>query len=213
MVDVEGLKHKKQEYPDATVVSYVNTTAAVKAESDICCTSSNAIQVVESIKSDQILFVPDQNLGGYVAQNSDKEIILWDGYCNTHHAVEVEDVKMARSKHPEVPVLVHPECGVDVAELADYVGSTAGILTYARESKAKELIIGTEKGIIHRLCRENPGKQFYLLTPRLVCPNMKKISLEKVKNALLNMEYKIELSETIRVKANKALNKMLEVTS
>ena len=213
MIDVEKLKKKKQEYPDATVVAYVNTTAAVKAESDICCTSSNALEIVESVPSDQILFVPDQNLGNYVDQRTDKEIILWDGYCNTHHRVRVEDVKKAREKHPETPILVHPECKAEVVKLADYVGSTAGILNYARETEAEQLIIGTEKGIISRLQRENPEMDFYLLSPRLICPNMKKINLEKVKNSLLKKQTEIKLSEEIRVKANSALNKMLSITS
>ena len=176
MIDVDNLRKKKEEYPGAAVVSYVNTTAAVKAESDICCTSSNALEVVESITSDQIWFVPDKNLGRYVSEQTDKEIILWDGYCNTHNRVQPEEVKKVKKKHPDTPILVHPECDPKVVELADYVGSTAGILNYAKASDSSKLIIGTEKGLIHRLQKENPEKDFYLLSPRLVCPNMKKIS-------------------------------------
>ncbi len=213
MIDRQSLQKKKEEYPEATVVCYVNTTAEVKAESDICCTSSNAVQVVESIDAEQVLFVPDKNLGNYVKERTDKEVIIWDGYCSTHNRVTPEEIKKVRDKFPQTPILVHPECKPGVIELADYVGSTAGILDYARNSDSEQLIIGTEKGIIHRMRRENPGKKFYLLSPRLVCPNMKKINLEKVITSLKNREYNIELDEDIRKKAFSALKKMLEITS
>ena len=213
MIDRESLRKKKKEYPEATVVCYVNTTAAVKAESDICCTSSNALQVVESVDSDQILFVPDKNLGNYVKERTDKEVIVWDGYCSTHHRVTGEEVKKVREKHPETPILVHPECREEVVKLADYVGSTAGILDYAQKSESRELIIGTEKGIIHRLKRENPDKKFYLLSPHLVCPNMKKINLNKVVDSLKNKEYEINLDKDIINRAYTTLEKMLQVTS
>ncbi|MFW6006981.1 MAG: quinolinate synthase NadA [Halanaerobiales bacterium] len=213
MVDVDSLKKKKKEYPEAKVVTYVNTTAAVKAESDICCTSSNALEIVEKVSSDQILFVPDKNLGNYVSERTDKEIITWDGYCNTHNRVQPEEVKKVKEKHPDFPVLVHPECDPEVVALADYVGSTAGILNYAGESKAETLIIGTEKGIIHRLQKENPDKTFYLLSSRLICPNMKKINLQKVRDSLINMKELIELPEKVRINAKNALDNMLELTS
>ena len=212
MIDAHGLRKKKKEYPEAAVVTYVNSTAEVKAESDICCTSSNALEVVESISEEQIIFAPDQNLGNYVAAQTDKEIILWDGYCSTHHRVKPEEIREVKKKHPEAPILVHPECVSGVVEQADYVGSTAGILEYAHSSKADKIIIGTEQGLIHRLKKENPDKKFYVLSPALICPNMKKISLKKVLNSLENFETEIEIPEDIRIKAEQALNRMLEVT-
>jgi len=212
MIDRQSLQKKKEEYPDATVVCYVNTTAEVKAESDICCTSSNAVQVVESLDTKQVLFVPDKNLGNYVNERTDKEVIVWEGYCSTHHRVTPEEVKKVRDKYPQNPILVHPECDPGVVELADYVGSTAGILDYASKSDSKQLIIGTEKGIIHRMQRENPGKKFYLLSPRLICPNMKKINLKKVRDSLIKEEMKIEIPEEIRIKAQQALDRMLKAS-
>ena len=213
MIDEFQLKEKKKQYPEATVVTYVNSSAAVKAESDICCTSSNALQVVESVTGEQILFVPDQNLGNYVAGQTDKEVITWSGYCATHHRVKPEEIKKVREKHPQAPVLVHPECVSGVVEQADYVGSTAGILEYARNSEEKVLIIGTEQGLLHRLQKENPDKKFFILSPSLLCPNMKKINLDKIKKSLINMEYQIEIPEKTRKKAAEALNKMLTITS
>ncbi|MFW5985468.1 MAG: quinolinate synthase NadA [Halanaerobiaceae bacterium] len=212
MVEPHGLREKKKQYPEAAVVTYVNSTAEVKAESDICCTSSNALKIVESIPEKQILFVPDQNLGNYVAARTDKEIITWNGYCTTHHRVKPEEIKKVKEKHPEAPILVHPECVSGVVAGADYVGSTAGILDYARNSKAQKLIIGTEQGLLHRLKKENPDKRFYTLSPSLICPNMKKINLQKLADSLKNMETKIEIPEKIRKKAEQALNRMLEVT-
>lgn len=174
MVDVDGLKEMKKKYPGATVVTYVNSTAAVKAESDICCTSSNALKVVESVPGNQVLFVPDKNLGQYVARRTSKEVIIWDGYCTTHHRVDPEEVKEVKAAHPDAPIVVHPECPPEVVELADHVDSTAGILKYCRESEADTIIVGTEQGLIHRLNKENPDKKFFVLSPKLICPNMKK---------------------------------------
>lgn len=213
MVDIASLKKKKKEYPEAAVVTYVNSTAAVKAESDVCCTSSNAVEIVNSIDSEQILFVPDRNLGNYVSDRTEKEIIIWEGYCPTHDGVRPQEVKEVRKKHPQAPILVHPECDPEVVELADYVGSTAGILEFAQKSSSNEIVIGTEKGLIHRLQKENPEKDFYLLSSSLICPNMKKINLEKIKYSLENTETLIELSEEISHNAQKALDKMLELTS
>lgn len=211
MVDVAGLREMKNKYPDHTVVTYVNSTAAVKAESDVCCTSSNALKIVESIDNDKILFVPDKNLGTYVANRTDKEVVVWDGYCNTHYRVQVEDIEKVKAKHPDAPILIHPECRPEVVEKADFVGSTAGILKYARESKADTLIVGTEQGILYQLKKDNPDKKFYILSPKLVCPNMKKTHLDKVLNALENAEYEIYIPEEIRDKAYGSLNKMLEL--
>ncbi|HLV10343.1 MAG TPA: quinolinate synthase NadA [Halanaerobiales bacterium] len=212
MASVDELKKLKEEYPEATVVSYVNSTAAVKAESDVCCTSSNALKIVRSIKNNQVLFVPDKNLGNYVAERVDKEIIIWDGYCATHHRVKAEEVRKAKKLHPEAPILAHPECRKEVLELADFIGSTSQILEYAHNSKAESLIIGTEEGILHELKKDNPDKKFYILSPHLICPDMKKTSLQKIYNSLKNMETIVRVPEGIRKRANRALTRMLELS-
>lgn len=213
MVTPETLRAKKAEYPGAAVVCYVNSSAAVKAESDICCTSSNAVKVVNSVSSKQILFVPDRNLGHYVASHAvNKEIILWEGYCLTHHRVRPDDVVRARAQHPEALVVVHPECQPEVVALADYVGSTSQILAFARSTPCEKLIIGTEMGILHRLKAENPGKQFFLLASGLVCPNMKFTTLQRIVDALHELRPRITVSEDVRDKAGIALERMLAVS-
>ncbi|MCK8823905.1 quinolinate synthase NadA [Fuchsiella alkaliacetigena] len=212
MITAAQLREKKEEYPQAAVVCYVNSSAAVKAESDICCTSSNAVEVVESLKEEQILFVPDQNLGHYVAQQTEKEIIFWDGYCITHHRVLAEHLNEVKELHPQAPVIVHPECRPEVVAGADYVGSTAQILNFAQQSEAETIIIGTEMGILYRLKNENPAKTFYILNQGLICKNMKLTSLTDVVQALENNQYQITVAAEIRVKAKQALNKMLELS-
>ncbi|MFW6035044.1 MAG: quinolinate synthase NadA [Halothermotrichaceae bacterium] len=211
MADVQGLRKMKEKYPDAEVVTYANSTAAVKAESDVCCTSSNAVDIVNALDNEQILFVPDKNLGKYVAERTDKEVIIWEGYCATHHRVKPEEVKKVKEKHPDAPILIHPECMPEVSKQADYVGSTAGILRYAKESDTETIIVGTEQGIIHRLKNENPDKKFYLLSSQLICPNMKKTNLDKVVDSLENMQTQIEINDKIRVKAHQALQRMLKL--
>ena len=211
MVTVEALREKKKQHPGAVVVAYVNTSAAVKAESDICVTSSNAVRVVNSLTADEIIFVPDRNLGNYVAQRTDKKIILWDGYCLTHHRVRYEDVVRAREAQPDALVLVHPECRPEVVKAADYAFSTKGILDFARQTEAEKIIVGTEMGILHRLKLENPGKEFFLLSPGMVCPNMKYTQLSHVVRALETLTPRITVSENIRIPAGRALKRMLEV--
>lgn len=212
MVTAEALRAKKAEHPDATVVCYVNSSAEVKAESDICCTSANAVKVVESLENDKILFIPDRNLGHYVASKvKGKEIILWEGFCVTHERVTADDVQRARDAHPKALVVVHPECRPDVVAAADHVASTSGILRFARESDQEEFIIGTEMGVLHRLSQENPGKRFYTLSTGMVCPNMKMTTLDKVLIALRDMKWQIEVDAETRVKAQNALRKMLEI--
>lgn len=211
MVTVEKLRQKKKQYPRAAVVAYVNSSAAVKAESDICVTSSNAVQVVNSLKADEVIFVPDQNLGSYVAERTDKKIILWDGYCLTHHRIVYEDVLKAREAKPGALVVVHPECRPEVVKAADYTFSTSGILRFARETEAKSLIVGTEMGILYRLRRDNPDKEFFLLHPGLICPNMKYTHLAHVARALETLSPRITVSESIRVPASRALERMLAV--
>jgi quinolinate synthase len=210
-IDVEALRDTKARYPDAAVVCYVNTAADVKGESDICCTSSNAVAVVQSLPQRRILFVPDRNLASFVARFTDKEIIPWDGACLTHYRVTLDELERARAAHPEAEVLVHPECRPEVARAADFVGSTGAILKYARESRSKEFLIGTEMGILHRLQLDNPEKKFYLLSPGLVCPNMKLTSLEKIARCLREMQPVVHVPETTRSRAYRALERMLAV--
>lgn len=212
MVDGSSLREEKKKYPGIVTVCYINSTAEVKAECDICCTSSNAIKIVQSIKEKDILFVPDQNLGSYVASKvSEKNIILWSGYCITHHKMSLEDVKKAREAHPDGKFLVHPECKPEVVAMADFVGSTKEIIDFAKASTDKKFLIGTEMGVLNKLKNDSPEKEFYMLSSALVCPNMKKTSLESVYNALLNNKYKIEIDEEIRIKAKTCLDRMLEV--
>jgi quinolinate synthase len=198
-------------YPRAAVVSYVNSTAAVKAVSDYCCTSANAVKLVQNIPESEIIFLPDQNLGHFVASQVPQKVVhIWPGYCVTHHRVTPEDVWKAKQFHPEALVLVHPECRSEVAEMADFIGSTSQIMKYARESQAQKFVIGTEMGILHGLKKENPQKSFYLLTPGLVCPNMKLTTIPKVLTALQTLKPVISVNPEIQVQAKKALDQMLK---
>jgi quinolinate synthase len=212
MVTAESLREFKTKYPEAATVCYINSPAEVKAECDICCTSSNAVEIVKSMKEKDIIFVPDQNLGSYVAKKvPEKNIILWNGYCVTHHKIKLEEVKIMKEVHPDAILLVHPECKSDIIEIADFVGSTKQIIDFATGSHNKKFIIGTEMGVLFKLKKENPDKTFFLMSQGLVCPNMKKTSLKSVYNALNEMKYKIELSEDIRSKARKCLDRMLKI--
>jgi quinolinate synthase len=212
MVTAEELRALKRDHPHAAVVCYINTSAAVKAESDICCTSSNAVKVIQSLTQEEIIFVPDKNLGNYIAKKvPGKKMIIWDGYCVTHHRVTLEDVQKAKKAHPDAVLLVHPECRPEVVELADFVGSTRQIIDFAAAAKEKKFIIGTEMGVLYSLKRNNPEKTFYLLSQGLICPNMKKTRLESVYNALTKMRYAIELEQEIMVKARTTLERMLKV--
>lgn len=212
MVTAEALREEKKQHPGAAVVCYINSSAEVKAESDICCTSSNALDVVRSLKEKDILFVPDQNLGSYIAKMvPEKNIILWEGYCITHHRVGTDDVNAARQNHPDALLLVHPECRPEVVGMADFVGSTSEIIKYASKSDSPKFIIGTEMGVMHKLKMDNPDKTFYLLSQGMVCPNMKKTALQSVFNALNDMKYEIDLNEDIRLKAKTSLERMLSI--
>ena len=213
MVDASGLKEMKEQYPDAAVVCYVNSSAEVKAESDICCTSSNAVKVVQSLKNKQIIFVPDENLGSYIAKKvPEKEMILWKGFCITHKRVRSSEVERIRELHPDAKILVHPECQMEVQDQADFLGSTSEIIDYAKRIPEKNIIIGTEEGVMHILKKENPDKNFYLLSPGLICSNMKKTRLVDVRDALLNMQHEITVEEDIRLKALKTLEDMLSIS-
>jgi quinolinate synthase len=212
MVTVEDLRSLKRKHPHAAVVCYINTSAEVKAECDICCTSSNAVKVIQSLAEEEIIFVPDKNLGDYIAKKvPEKRMIIWNGFCVTHHRVTAEEVKKVRKAHPDALILVHPECRPEVVGLADYVGSTKQIIDFATASQEKKFIIGTEMGVLYSLKKDNPEKTFYLLSPGLICPNMKKTSLKSVYHALKEMQYKIELSEEVISKAGLTLERMLKV--
>lgn len=213
MVTVEALRERKEEIPGVIVVCYVNTSAAVKAESDVCCTSANAVKIVSSLPEDRpVLFIPDENLGQYVARQTGRKIHLWEGYCNTHDKLFAEDVLAAREAHPNALVLVHPECRPEVIDLADAVASTTGMIRFARESDAREFIVCTETGILHQFRKQCPGKEFYLASDKLICPNMKATTLEKVHRALVTLEPRVTVPPEIREKALRSLERMLAVT-
>ncbi|MDF1557959.1 MAG: quinolinate synthase NadA [ANME-2 cluster archaeon] len=210
MITPEDLVRTKKEYPEAAVVAYVNTSAAVKAESDICCTSSNAVQVVNSLDEDVVIFVPDKNLALYSQRYTDKKIIPWDGYCPTHHQILPGDILLMEEDHPEAEVVVHPECKPEVIDIADTVLSTGGMLSHVKKSPNKEFIIGTEVGMLHRLRKDNPDKIFYPASKYAVCPNMKMNNLESILDALEENRYVITVPEAVRVRARQALDRMLE---
>jgi len=211
MISAESLRALKKKYPQAKVVCYVNTTAEVKAESDICCTSSNALKVVESVEGSEVIFVPDKYLANYVSTKTEKKIIPWYGYCPTHVRILPEHILRQKKLHPKAEVIVHPECTPQVIALADKVLSTGGMCMYSKESKASEIIVGTEVGILYRLRKENPERTFYPASELAVCPNMKLTTLEKILWSLEDMEYEVKVPQDIRIKAKKAVDKMLSI--
>ncbi|HPM42588.1 MAG TPA: quinolinate synthase NadA [Candidatus Omnitrophota bacterium] len=214
MITAEKLRNKRKQYPHAAVVCYVNSSAEVKAESDISCTSSNAVEIVRSLEEKDVIFVPDKNLGRYVqSQVPEKNIILWEGFCPTHIRVQEEDVLKAKKIYPRAEVLAHPECNPEVLALADHICSTGGMFKYVKDSQAQEFIISTECGMLYKLHRDNPSKRFYLPTDHLVCANMKLITLGWVANSLEKMVYEIKVSGEVRDKALRTLDRMLAVSS
>jgi quinolinate synthase len=211
MVDAESLSWLIKDNPDAEVVAYINTTAEVKALVDICCTSANGVKIVKSTSSKKVIFVPDTNLGLYIQRSvPEKEMILWPGICSTHHKISKEEILMLKKEHPGAEVLVHPECRLEVIDIADKAFSTNGMVNYVKESETKEFIIGTEKDMCYRLKKENPEKTFYPVLSA-ICPNMKKITLEKVLNSLKTLEPKTILPDNIMKKARLPLQKMMDV--
>ena len=212
MVDIAKIQQVREQYPDVAVVCYVNSTAEIKAYSDVCVTSSNALRVVQSLPNKHIFFIPDNNLGRYISTLvPEKEFIFNDGFCHVHTSIHRENVEEAKKLHPNAPVLTHPECTADVLQISDFIGSTSEILDYATKSDAKEFIICTEMGIFFELEQKNPDKRFYSVGHRQFCPNMKKITLEKVVRAMEEMEPEVTMDEELRVKANAPLVKMLEL--
>lgn len=206
-----SLRDIKEKYPGVPVVAYVNTTADVKAESDVCCTSANVVKVIESLPGDSVICIPDKNLSMWAQKNTKKKVIAWDGYCNIHERVTTDDIAKARAEHPSALVMAHPECRIEVLELADHVTSTSGMLRFAHSSSAREFVVGTEIGLMHRLRKENPDKVFYPLRKDMICPNMKKTTLKSVLRAFQENTYLVKVPEHIRVPARKALDRMLAI--
>jgi quinolinate synthase len=214
MIDAEKVQDLKRQHPKARVVCYVNSSAAVKAESDICCTSANAIKIVNSLKTtEEIIFIPDKYLGAYVESKvPDKKFILWPGYCPTHARIMKDDIYRLQEKHPGAKVMAHPECRMEVIKLADIVASTSGMSKYVRESDAREFIVGTETGMIYRLRKENPDKVFYPASLQANCPNMKLTTLDKIFWSLQDLVYPITVEEPVRTKAKFAIDRMITVS-
>jgi len=209
MIDGKSLREAKEKHPDAAVVCYVNTTAEVKAESDICCTSSNAVAVVNSLPEKQVLFIPDRNLAHYVSRYTTKEIIPWPGFCVVHENISAEHISAAKRKHPLAKVIAHPECRPEVIDLADYVSSTAGMLEYVRQTEAAEYIVCTEMGMVNRLKREASKKEYFTVCGP--CIQMKKNTLYKTYLSLKEEKYSVEVREDIRIQAEKTLERMMKI--
>ncbi|MEK7849853.1 MAG: quinolinate synthase NadA [Candidatus Omnitrophota bacterium] len=211
MITAEDVKQLKKRHPKAVVVGYVNTPAEVKAELDICCTSTNAVDIVSKLKTEEVIFVPDKYLADYVSKKTGKRLISWEGYCPTHVKILPEDIIKQVRQHPGAEVMVHPECRPEVIEVADEVLSTGRMCAHVKKSPHKEFIIGTEVGIIYRLQKDNPGKKFYPATELAVCPNMKRTTLEKVLWSLEELKTEVRVSDEVRRKARRAIDKMVEL--
>jgi quinolinate synthase len=212
MITAEDVRELKKRYPKAIVVGYVNTPAEVKAELDICCTSTNAVDIISKLKSnEEIIFVPDKYLADYVSKKTGRRLISWEGYCPTHVKILPEDIIKKVRQHPDAEVMVHPECRPEVIELADEVLSTGRMCAHVKKSAHKEFIIGTEVGIIHRLQKDNPGKKFYPASDHAVCPNMKRTTLEKVLWSLEELKTEVRVSDEVRRRARRAIDKMVEL--
>jgi len=212
MIEPEGLQAMLDKLPPMPVVTYVNSTAAVKALSTICCTSANVVDVVNSLDADEILMTPDRNLALYAASLTKKKIHTWEGFCPTHDRLKPEDVNHARRTYPDAVFMAHPECRPEVLELADVIRSTSGMIRYTKESKASTFIVGTEVGLIYPLKKANPDKLFYPASSKMLCKNMKKISLEDVARSLELMEGEVKVPENIRQPAFKAVQKMIDLS-
>ena len=207
----EDVKELKKKYPEHTFIAYVNTNADVKEQIDICCTSSNALIIVKNVPNNKIVFLPDRNLGNYIKSNvPEKEIILWDGCCNVHNNITLEEVRKAKQAKPDAVLIVHPECRPEIVEYADEVLSTGEMVKFSKKSNAKEILVGTEEGMIHRLKKESPEKSYYKVSNRFICPNMKVTRLEDILSALENDKYQITLKESTRKKGKNTLDEMLK---
>jgi quinolinate synthase len=210
MITLDELRELKAKHPNALVVTYVNSTAEIKAESDICCTSANAVNIVKNIEAKEVIFIPDRNLGSYIQSLvPDKKITLFEGYCYVHNRIKKEEITLTKEKYPEAKIMVHPEVPMEVIKMADEVLSTSGMLKFAKESKAKTFIVATEQGLLERMGRENPDKEFLPALKPKICSNMKRTSLEDVYDALNEKKYEIIISPEISKRAVSALNKMI----
>lgn len=213
MVNLQQLREFKSKHPNIPTVCYINSTAEVKSECDICCTSSNAVKIVDSLQAEKVLFLPDTYLGKWVeSQLKNVEVITYPGYCPTHLRIKAEDIISMRKKYPDAKILTHPECHKSVTDISDYVGSTTGIMKYAKESSAKQFIIATEKGVYDRLKRDLPEKEFIMIKDNIICPNMKWHTLDDIYNALLNEEHEIDVEKSLAQKALGCIDRMLEVS-
>ena len=213
MITPEALRAAKEDHPGAVVVTYINSSAAIKAMSDVCCTSANAVKVIRSLGDvKEILMIPDGNLARYVAGQTDRKIIPWEGYCPVHHFLSAEQVRRTKEEHPRATFAAHPECRQEVLRLADYVGSTTGIIRYAGEEHVREMIVGTEHGIFYQLRKHYPEKIFIPASDQMTCEDMKKITLADIKAALTEMKNVVKVPEDVRLKAKKAVDKMIEVS-
>ena len=210
MARIEELQKQKEKYPNAAVVSYVNSSAEIKSISDVCCTSANAVDIVNKVDEKTVLFVPDKNLGSYVAEHTDKKIILWDGYCYVHENITPDLINDMKKKHPAAEVIVHPECTKQVRDIADFIGGTGHMANYVKKSDIKEFIVGTEDNFAYRLRKDNPEKTFYEV--KTTCVGMRKITLSDVKDALDKEQHKITIDEDVRKKAYKALENMMNLS-
>lgn len=211
MVTPQALVKRKEDLGGIPVITYVNSSAAVKAVSDICCTSANVVKVVNALKEDEVLMAPDRNLARYAAANTDKKIHLWEGYCPFHNDLSVEAVNASKSAHPDALFVAHPECPPNVLELADSIQSTSGMIRFAGESLADQFILGTETGLIHAISKAHPEKNFFPVSDQLVCTDMKKTRLQDIMNCLENMSGQVTVEETIRIKAMNAVKKMINI--
>lgn len=210
-INVEALEREKKKYPDAAVVTYINSSAAIKAASDICCTSANAVRVVNSLPAARVLMIPDGNLARYVARFTDKEIIPWGGACPVHQDLTPEAVLAVKALHPGAKFAAHPECRAEVLALADFVGSTSGIIDYAGKMEGNKLIFGTEMGILYQLRTRYPGKTFIPASEKMICDTMKITTVEDIEKALANMAPVVKVPETVRIPAKRSLDRMLAV--
>lgn len=212
MINGEDVRELKKQHPKAKVICYINSTAEVKAESDICCTSSNALKIIKKLNNEEIVFIPDKNLGEYINEKAeDKNMILWNGFCCVHEFVSVEEIIEAKNRDKDMKILVHPECNKEVRKLADFIGSTGDIIKFATEDTGEKYMIITEEGILYELKNKNPNKQFVTPKTPMICKSMKKTTLDDVYNCLLNNQYEITLDENVRQAAQKCLNAMHEM--
>lgn len=212
MATPDKINKLKKIHPDAKVVTYINSTAETKSVSDVCCTSSNAIRIVENVDSSKIIFVPDKNLGSYVAEMTNKEVILWDGYCPVHNSRTIQELNKVKKEFPEAEILMHPECPKEIRKLADKMMSTGEMASYVKKNQSKKYIIATENGMIYKLISENSNNKYFKFSEEFICDDMKKITLEKLYNSLFNETEEVNVPEDIAQKAAKSLNEMLRLS-